>query len=98
MTKNQFKTIINSLWKNRQKLINETANAEIDIFDFPDYGGLPNRIVNALSPEAVDAMQYIWNNFLELDIYLNPMKGFKTKNEFSRAYMKKLDELGEFNK
>lgn len=30
-------------------------------FDYPDYGGLPERISHKLSPEFVDAVQNCWH-------------------------------------
>ena len=54
MTKNQFKIITDHIWKNRKKL----AKTDYE-FDYPDYLGLPKRIANKLSPEAVDAIQEI---------------------------------------
>lgn len=53
------------------------------LFDYPDYAGLPKKIVNQLSPEAVDAMQYVLQ------------ESFVRKRDFSRAYKKTLIDLGE---
>ena len=52
-------------------------------FDYPDYAELPKKIVNQLSPEAVDAMQYVLQEH------------FVRKRDFSRAYKKTLIDLGE---
>jgi len=52
-------------------------------FDYPDYAGLHKKVVNQLSPEAVDAMQYVLQ------------ESFVRKRDFSRAYKKTLIDLGE---
>jgi hypothetical protein len=52
-------------------------------FDYPDYAGLPKKIVNQLSSEAVDAMQFVLQ------------KCFVRKRDFARAYKQKLIDFGE---
>jgi hypothetical protein len=56
-----------------------------DVFDYPDYAGLPSKISYKLSSEAVDAMQFVIDH------------PYKNKREFARAYKRRLIELGERN-
>jgi hypothetical protein len=54
-----------------------------DMFDYPDYAGLPKKISNTLSPEAVDAMQEVLGEH------------FTKRRDFARAYRATLIDLGE---
>lgn len=55
----------------------------IYVFDFPYYAGLPKKISNTLSSEAVDAMQEILQN------------RYSRKYLFAKAYKETLRGLGE---
>jgi hypothetical protein len=57
-----------------------------DVFDYPKYGGLPKIVSSVLSPEAVDAMQYVLQS------------KFLRKRDFARAYRNHLRDLGERGK
>jgi len=72
-----FKEATDIIWNNRFCLSED--------FDYPEYGDLPERISVTFSPEAVDAMQYIWG----------AITSFKTKKDFISEYKKTLFELGE---
>lgn len=52
-------------------------------FNFPDYSGLPSRVSDRLSSEAVDALQIVLSG------------KYSRKSTFSSAYNKRLAELGE---
>lgn len=52
-----FEVIVEVLW-NRLKEIRRYKNGEVyATFDYPDYWGLPRRIINSLPGEAVDRIQ-----------------------------------------
>lgn len=68
-----FEEMVEILWKNRNaELRDETYGYN---FDYPDYGGLPKRISNRLSGEAVDRIQ---------DELCFPDDLFKSKAVFKR--------------
>ena len=88
MTEKMFKIIIDHLFPIREKFhdrddYDNGCWIDGDVFDYPDYGGLPKNISNRLSSEAVDAMQSIICN------------GFERKRDFAKAYKDRLEELGE---
>lgn len=80
MTKIIFEKIIDYIFPIRKKIEN---------FDYPDYSDLPKKISYKLSPEAVDAMQYI------LYAFSYNKNAYKRKYKFKRAYYDQLKELGE---
>jgi len=80
MGKKTFLRIVDHIFPIRKKFLEDFD----EVFDYPDYGGLPKKISNSLSPEAVDAMQYI----------LDGCK-FSSKRDFARAYRNRLLEIGE---
>ena len=82
MKKTVFNKLIELLWTNRK-----IHQSQPDVlFDFPDYGKLKKEIWKTLSPEAVDAIQYIWHDFLF---------SIKRRREFAAKFRKRLKELGE---
>ena len=80
MTRDKFNEIINHLWYYHE-FLTECLN-----FDYPDYGSL-KTIMYSESPEAVDAMQSIWECFIQGD--------YKKRSEFSKAYELALINNGE---
>jgi hypothetical protein len=80
MTRDKFKEIINHLWYYHEFL------TDCHTFDYPYYGSL-KTIMYSESPEAVDAMQSIWERFIEGD--------YKKRSEFSNAYELELINNGE---
>lgn len=81
MTRDKFNEIINHLWYYHDVLADMYPD-----FDYPSYGGLKSKM-NDQSPEAVDAMQEIWENLIEGD--------YKTRSEFSKMYEGALFRIGE---
>lgn len=86
-----FTKAVDYLWNNRKELKKKFYNKdepkpwEYQVFDYPDYYGMPKRISNKLDGDFVDALQR--NTYLLL-------KGeFKTKKEF----IKELLEAGCWN-
>lgn len=80
MTRIKFNMIVTHIWRHREYLRPHQS------FDFPFYGGLKSRMKFA-SPEVVDAMQNIWDDFT---------KGtYSTKAEFRKAYLNELIRIGE---
>lgn len=89
MTRKQFSILVDNLFPKRHGLIEpftiygktryETA------FDYPDYGGLPEKIAERLSSEVVDAIQY---KSYELAKTLR-------RSEFVRILYHMCDQLGE---
>ncbi len=55
-------------------------------FDWPNYGGLPKKIINRLSPEAVDAIQDVIQSH------------FVRQRDFERSLKKRMEQLGEIIK
>lgn len=51
-----FKIIVDHAWDWHKRYVK--ANGEMGTFDYPEYGDLPKKISNRLSPEVVDAIQY----------------------------------------
>jgi len=49
-----FNAIVDALWANRERI----NDGEGD-FDYPDYGGIPRRLYDKLTPDFVDAVQMI---------------------------------------
>jgi hypothetical protein len=78
-----FKAIVDHLFPIRKEFFAQRPSGGSRDFDYPDYGGLPKRISNRLSSEAVDALQSI------LD-----MK-FLNKRDFAKTYKQSLKDLGE---
>ena len=76
-----FEEFVDALWDNRSTLRNRE-----NVFDYPDYGGLPPKIYSKLSPDTVDVIQD-----LQIDLF-----SFKTKREFTRYLTGSL--FGEFVK
>ena len=79
MTKKQFNLYTEHLWKMREYL------SFCEQFDYPWYGGLKSKFNG--SPEACDAMQNIWHEFIH--------NFYKTKKQFQNAYKTELKRLGE---
>lgn len=50
-----FEDIVNCLWRNREQCVDDY------VFDFPEYGGLPTRIANKISSQAVDTIQELYS-------------------------------------
>jgi hypothetical protein len=75
-----FIEIVNHVYPTRNKYAFAGGDEQ---WDFPDYGGLPKRISNTLSSEAVDAMQDIIQS------------SYSRKRDFVKAYKERLFELGE---
>ena len=75
----KFKTIVDFVWKRRKNYLRgcfedneEDWTRCLDepyFFDFPEYGGLPNKISKTLSSEFVDAMQYVWEDMSKNNLY-----------------------------
>jgi len=100
MTKKCFDEMTEFLWKNRKQYANDMKQElNPSEFDFPDYGGLPKYICSKLSPEAVDAMQYIWHSVCGVCwITLEDLKKeekFRDLREFRSEYKLRLNVLGE---
>lgn len=85
MTKKQFDEIINRIFPIRNILVvsSDDPYGPFVIFDYPNYGGLPKRLSNTLSPEAVDAMQVILHT------------KYIRKRDFAKAYKDQLFYYGE---
>jgi len=79
-----FEKIVNHIYPIRKSLVYPDG-----VFDYPEYGGLPKRISNNLSPEAVDAMQDVL-----FDLEGN-LSFYKRKYQFRSAYKERLRDLGE---
>ena len=89
MTKNQLKKITTHIWKNRK-------SKKYYVFDYPDYNGLPKKLSNTLSSEAVDVIQDMWSEITGLDIYGKKYSGeFKSKKEFFALFSRGLKSFGE---
>ena len=98
------------IWKKRkdiQKFALENQGMDY-VFDFPDYADLPRYIADRLSPEAVDAMQYIWEDVVGITERYIPLGGnfcrstrdkkkdcFKRLSEFRSRYKDRLFDIGE---
>jgi hypothetical protein len=81
-----FNVVVDCLYPIRRSFYTETGK----LFDFPDYGGLPKKVSNKLSPEAVDAMQQVLAG-----IGGEVSCDFRSKREFIRAFRERLHQLGE---
>ena len=80
-----FNNLVDHVWEHRKYYYEYPVDY---LFDYPNYGNLPREISNGLTPEAVDAMQYIWEDFaVECSI--------KTKSQFRSTLKRQLRELGE---
>jgi hypothetical protein len=79
MTIKKFNLYTEHIWKMREYL------TFCEQFDYPWYGGLKSKFEG--SPEACDAFQNIWNEFINGQ--------YKTKNQFKFAYKTELKRLGE---
>lgn len=75
-----FNEIVDRVYPTRKLYNKEGKDLQ---WDFPDYGGLPKRIINQLSSEAVDAMQSVIS------------QKFVSKKDFAREYRFALRGLGE---
>lgn len=64
--------MVDFLWSNRKNLLNEYNEWE---FDYPNYGGLPKKISNKLSGEAVDRIQ----NLFQFPDRLNTKAKFRSE-------------------
>lgn len=76
-------------------MIYDNARIGDDVFDFPEYGGLPERISDELTSEFVDAVQNCWENtitFGEPTIY--KLKGM-TRRKWISEVIAELKRLGE---
>jgi len=62
--------VIDFLWKNRKKILDEKLYP--DGFEFPDYGGLPKKTSNKLSGDFVDAIQAAFYELRENDKTTKP--------------------------
>jgi hypothetical protein len=58
-----FEIIVDVLWENRKQLQDEDF-----YFDYPEYGGLPDRISDRLSSHAVDIIQETYNPYDMKDV------------------------------
>lgn len=85
MTESKLKQIINHLWEYREYLYPHG-------FDCPFYGGLKGKMGRE-SPESVDAMQNIWDRFVNMDSF---GRSFRTKRQFENAYRAELSRLGKY--
>lgn len=85
MTKKLFKTITDHVWEHREYYLRFDKHCT---FDYPFYGGLKNKIGTA-SPEAVDAMQNIWQLFVHVS------SNITNKKQFLSLYKNELNRLGE---
>jgi hypothetical protein len=56
-----FDEIVNFLWMNRKTIVKK----EDDVFDSPDYGGLPKALASKLSSDFVDAIQIAFEELAE---------------------------------
>lgn len=83
MKDSKFTRIVDHLWKHRKDYL---ATSFAGDFDYPYYGGLPYRD-RSFSPEFCDAVQNIWEEFLNGD--------YTTKRQFYVALKRSLSYLGE---
>jgi len=96
MTKREFERMTKFLWKRRKGYTLQILSPRWSIlFDYPDYGGLPEYLCERLTSEAVDAMQKIWFELCGITLDLKKCKKFRDLREFRRVYKSKLWELSE---
>ena len=82
MKKSIFNAVVNHLWDHRYYY---NVYSE---FDFPFYAGIPKKYSRYLSTEAVDAIQSLWTNIIEKDLYTS-------KRTFAEDLRFELEYLGE---
>jgi hypothetical protein len=82
MTAKLFTALVDELWKRREEFVRNDFE-----FDYPNYGELPDKIVNKLSSEAIDAIQ-------QTLFYIDPLEEH-TKKEFFEELFWAMKDLGE---
>ena len=82
MTGKLFNALVDELWARREQFVENDFE-----FDYPSYGGLPDKIISMLSSDAVDAIQSILP-------YIDPLEEY-TKDEFFGALFFTMKDLGE---
>ena len=80
MRQNIFEEIAKHIYDNIEMIMSEER------FDYPDYANLPTRLIDELTPEAVDAIQNILFYF---------GSKFDNYKSFFNSYEKELNRLGE---
>lgn len=87
MKKSAFNNHTKFLWTQRSILnkVEQRGHHLYPTFDYPEYAGLYGKF-NA-SPEACDAMQELWPDFLN--------QKFKTLSQFRKTYQDNLIGVGE---
>ncbi len=51
-----LKPMLEYLWLNKKSILSKIETKD-DFFDYPDYAGLPKKIINNLSSDNVDTLQ-----------------------------------------
>jgi len=74
MFKPWFIDAINYLWEQRKQLP--------EVFDYPDYAGMPPKTAKILSGDFVDVVQYFWD-----DKSPNRLGKFKNKKHLIREIL-----------
>lgn len=80
--KKWFSESVEFLWKNRKDLAEKYTHKnepDYEMFDYPDYAGMPKKLSRRLSGDFVDVVQSVWSDLLD--------DNFKTKNKFIKELL-----------
>jgi hypothetical protein len=86
MTRKLFEALVDELWEKRNQFVENDFE-----FDYPDYGGIPDKLINKLSSEAIDAVQ-------QCLFYVDPWEEHNKDSFYEELYcaMRDLGEIMRF--
>ena len=86
-----FNQTVDFLWNHRCFYLDYPEDY---VFDYPNYGNLPQKLTNSFSPEVVDAIQELWQDSFVV-CQSSGRTVINTKRDFRAAFKFNLKNLGE---